>query len=257
MGGLPSLVNLLQADNDTSYHAVQAVAQFAADERYRPMVAAEPGVIELTALLGSQLPHVQQCALSAIANVSFVASAVPPLAASGALAQLGALLFTNDGQVQRMCLTAMCNLLGGAGGSLRVAVWRLLQVGGHMALLTQLSSPSPEAQSQAAMAIGHMCKYKPALQATVQADAVPILARLLHSPNPSVQQQGVYALGQLAAEDATAANAIELAGAVAPLTTLLLSTPSPDVKSQLTGTLANVVRGNWRSVFNVGGFQVI
>jgi len=126
-----------------------------------------------------------------------------------------------------------------------------------MALLTQLSSPSAEAQSQAAMAIGHMSKYKPALQATIAADAVPVLARLLHSAHPSVQQQAVYALGVLAAEDETAASAVQLAGAVAPLTTLLLSTPSPDVKAQLTLTLTHIVRGNWRSVFNVGGFQAL
>jgi len=257
MGGLPPLVNLLQADTDTSYHAVQAVAQFAADERYRPMVAAEPGVVELTALLGSHLQHVQQCALSAIANVSFVPSAVAPLADSGALAQLGMLLFNKDEQVQRMCLTAMCNILGGAGHSLPRAADGLLQVGGHMALLTQLSSHSPEAQSQAAMSIGHMSKYKPALQASLSADAVPVLAKLLHSAHPSVQQQAIYALGVMAAGDEAAASGIQLAGSVAPLTTLLLSSPSPDVKSQLTYTLANAVRGNWRPVFNVGGFQAL
>ena len=44
LGGLPPLVALLQADSDTSYHAVQAVAQFAADERFRPMVAEQPGI---------------------------------------------------------------------------------------------------------------------------------------------------------------------------------------------------------------------
>ncbi|KAL3907275.1 MAG: hypothetical protein SGPRY_010232 [Prymnesium sp.] len=96
--GLPALVNLLQVDTDTSYHAVQAVAQFAADERYRAVVAAEPGVVELTALLSSHSQHVQQCALSAIANVSFVPSVVTPLADSGALAHLGVLLFNKEEQ---------------------------------------------------------------------------------------------------------------------------------------------------------------
>lgn len=86
-------------DTDTSYHAVQAVAQFAADERYRAVVAAEPGVVELTALLSSHSQHVQQCALSAIANVSFVPSVVTPLADSGALAHLGVLLFNKEEQV--------------------------------------------------------------------------------------------------------------------------------------------------------------
>ena len=39
MGGVPSLVALLAAESDSSYHAVQAVAQFAADERYRSVLA--------------------------------------------------------------------------------------------------------------------------------------------------------------------------------------------------------------------------
>ena len=141
MGGLPPLVALLQADSDTSYHAVQAVAQFAADERYRPMVAEQPGIGQLSILLSSHLPHVQSCALSAMANVSFVSASVRPLASSGALAQLRSILFNTDEQAQRMCLTAMCNLLSGAPSSAD----SLLQVGGHMALLTQLSSPSAEA----------------------------------------------------------------------------------------------------------------
>jgi hypothetical protein len=126
-----------------------------------------------------------------------------------------------------------------------------------MALLTQLSSSSPDAQSQAAMALGHMCRYPPAVQALVHADAVPLLAHLLHSPHPSVQLQAVYALGVLAAEDETAANAVQLAGAIAPLTTLLLSSSSPDVKRHLTLTLAHAARGKWRPVFNVGGFQAL
>ena len=39
LGGLAPLASLLQSDPDTAYHAVQAIAQFAADERYRPMLA--------------------------------------------------------------------------------------------------------------------------------------------------------------------------------------------------------------------------
>ena len=107
------------------------------------------------------------------------------------------------------------------------------------------------------MAIGHMCRYKPALQAMLAADAIPVLARLLHSPIPAVQLQAVYALGVFAAEEEAASSAIQLAGAVAPLTTLLLSSASVDVKQHLTLTLAHVVRGSWRAVFNVGGFQAL
>lgn len=125
-----------------------------------------------------------------------------------------------------------------------------------MALIMQLSSGKAEAQSLAAMSIGHVCKYQLALQAVLSADVVPVLTKLLHSAHPSVQQQAIYALGVLASADETAASAVQLAGAIAPLTTLLLSTPSPDVKAHLSATLANAVRGDWRQVFNVGGFQV-
>eukprot|EP00967_Tisochrysis_lutea_P157770 scaffold320952_cov30-Tisochrysis_lutea.AAC.1 len=253
LGGLPGLAALLSSDAETSYHAVQAVAQFAADERFRPVLVDAGAAPPLAALLPSHLPHVQQCALSAVANLSFVASAVGPLCEAGALTHVGQMLFAPDARVQTMCLTTLCNLLQGSPASADA----LLQVGGHMALLTQLSSPSPEAQSQAAMALGHMCRHRDAVHAIVQADAVPLLAQLLHSPHPAVQLQAVYALGVLAAEDETAANAIQLAGAIAPLTTLLLSSSSVDVKQHLTLTLAHAARGNWRPIFNVGGFQAL
>ena len=85
-GALPALVAMLSAESDTSYHAVQAVAQFAADQQYRVSLAETGGLGALTPLLASHLPHVQQCALSALANSSFVPGAVNQLAASGALA---------------------------------------------------------------------------------------------------------------------------------------------------------------------------
>ena len=253
MGGLPSLVALLNGESDTSYHAVQAIAQFAADESYRTSLAETGGLGALTPLLASHLPHVQQCALSAIANVSFVPAAVGQLASSGALAHLGQLLFGAGEADARMVLTALTNILSGAPS----ASDGLLQVGGHMALLTQLSSPVAETQTQAAMCIGHMCRHGVANQAMLQADTVPLLSKLLYSPHPSAQLQAVYALGVMAAEDEAAAQAIALAGAVSPLTTLLLSSASVDVKQHLTLTLAHVVRGEWRSVFNVGGFQAL
>ena len=62
-----------------------------------------------------------------------------------------------------------------------------------MALLTHLSSAQPALQSQAAMALGHMCRYSkgPAAKALLQADTVPLLVQLLHSPHPSVLLQVV------------------------------------------------------------------
>ena len=255
LGGLPAIASLLQSDPDTSYHAVQAVAQFAADERYRSLLPEIGAMAPLAALVASHLPHVQKCALSAVANSSFVPTAAGPLCASGALTQLGQLLFSTDAETQKMCLTTLCNLLGAQGGAAHAE--ELVRVGGHMALLTQLSAPAAEAQAQAAMAIGHMGKQPAALQSLVQADTVPLLCKLLHSAHPSVQLQAVYALGIFAAEDEGAASAIQLAGAVAPLTTLLLSGASVDVKQHLALTLAHVARGNWRPVFNVGGFQAL
>ena len=253
LGGLPGLAALLQADPDTAYHAVQAVAQYAADERYRQMLP-EVGVMgPLAALLASNLEHVQKCAISAIANTSFVPSAVAPLVASGALAHIGQLLFSQEEAVQKMCLTTLCNLLQGDPSSADA----LLQSGGHMALITHLSTPLPETQSQAAMAIGHMSRNKTAVSALLQADAVPLLVQLLHAPDVSVQLQAVYALGGLAAEDEEAASALQRAGAIAPLTTLLLASNAPEVKHQMALTLANAVRGDWRLVFNVGGFQAL
>ena len=75
LGGLPAIASLLQSDPDTSYHAVQAVAQFAADERYRSLLPEIGAMAPLAALVASHLPHVQKCALSAVANSSFVPTA--------------------------------------------------------------------------------------------------------------------------------------------------------------------------------------
>ena len=86
---------------------------------------------------------------------------------------------------------------------------------------------------------------------------VPLLSHLLHSPHPAVQLQTVYALGALAAEEEAAASAVQLAGAVAPLTTLLLSSGAVEVKQHIALTLAHTVRGSWRLVFNAGGFQAL
>lgn len=57
---MPPLVALLSGESDSSYHAVQAVAQFAADERYRATLAESGGMEGLTPLLASHLPHIQQ-----------------------------------------------------------------------------------------------------------------------------------------------------------------------------------------------------
>ncbi|EOD07955.1 hypothetical protein EMIHUDRAFT_453228 [Emiliania huxleyi CCMP1516] len=205
-----SLAALLELDVETSYHAVQAIAQFAADERFRQVLPEAGAIGPLAGLLSSPQPHVQHCALSAVANLSFVPSAVGPLCQSGALTVVGQMLFSHDAAV-----------------------------GGHVALLTQLSSPSPDAQSQAAMSIGHMCRHRPAVQALLQAETVPLLSHLLHSPHPAVQLQTVYALGALAAEEEAAASAVQVAGAVAPLTTLLLSSGAVEVKQHIALTLAH------------------
>ena len=45
------------------------------------------------------------------------------------------------------------------------------------------------------MSVGHMCRYAPALQALMAADAVPLLTTLLHSPSPAVQLQAWLGLG--------------------------------------------------------------
>ena len=111
MGGLAPLAALLQSDPDTAYHAVQAIAQFAADERFRPLLPEVGALPGLVSLLSSHLPHVQQCALSAIANTSFVQQAAAPLCATGVLAHIGQLLFAQDEATQAMCLTALSFLL--------------------------------------------------------------------------------------------------------------------------------------------------
>ena len=204
---------------------MQAIAQFAADERYRPMLPEVGALPGLQALLSSHLPHVQQCALSAIANTSFVPAAAAPLCATGVLAHLGQLLFSAEEATQTMCLTALSNLLGASPQSSDA----LVQVGGHMALLTLLSSPSAETQSQApnpnpipipipspvpilspspsptltltpnpspspspnqaAMLVGHMCRNAPVLQALMAARVVPLLTHLIYSPIEAVQLQ--------------------------------------------------------------------
>ena len=96
LGGLPAIASLLQSAGHVVSGA--AVAQFAADERYRSLLPEIGAMAPLAALVASHLPHVQKCALSAVANSSFVPTAAGPLCASGALTQLGHLLFSTDAE---------------------------------------------------------------------------------------------------------------------------------------------------------------
>ena len=122
------------SDDAARVSMLRVVAAFAADERYRTSLAETGGLGSLTPLLSSHLPHVQQCALSAIANVSFVPGAVNQLASSGALSHLGQMLFGAAEADGKMVLTAITNILS----SCPSAAEALTQVGGHMALITQV-----------------------------------------------------------------------------------------------------------------------
>ena len=83
-----------------------------ADESSQGAVSDDVGIgrhSEVCALARAVAEYMQQCALSAVANTSFVPAAV----ASGALGAIGQLLFAPDEATQKMGLTALFNLLAG------------------------------------------------------------------------------------------------------------------------------------------------
>ena len=120
LGGLPGLVALLSGESDTSYHAVQAVAQFAADEAFR--VSLRMGARRAGA--AAHRRACTQCTLSATLVGPFLPSAVAQLADAGALLQVGQMLFGRRGRDadgphrrhQRARAAARCN---GARGRAR------------------------------------------------------------------------------------------------------------------------------------------
>lgn len=253
-GALPQLVALLGADPELAGAAVQAVAHFASDERFRGTLA-ELGVSHaLATQLSHRSPDVARCALSAVANLSFVESGIPALAAAGVPMRLGELLFGADDATLHMLLAALCNI-GAADPS--DAGTQLLQVGGALGLVTLLNHRDTGLQAQAALLIGQLAQCAPFAQAVGAADATKLLAALLHSPTLDVQMNAVYALGILSGQDDAAARAVEATGAITSLTRMLLGTGEPDSKRRATLALANVVRGQWRQVYNMGGFAAL
>ena len=219
----------LSGDPDTSYHAVQAIAQFAADEAFRTSLA-ETRAGGSTPLLSSHLPHVQQCALSAIANVSFISGAVGQLASSGALAHLGQMLFNAaDPESGRTVLTAICNILKDAP----YASDALLQVGGRrrcsrswgrQARRYRRRRRRASATCAGTAPLYLRCSTRIRSRCSASYYTRRILAR---SSKPSMRSAS-------AAEDEAAASAVALAGAVSPLTTLLLSSSSSQSTSSST-----------------------
>ena len=208
MGGLPTIVSCLSSSSfELPYLLVQTVAQFAADKEYRtPLAEAEGLGASLTRLLASDESHVQQCALSALANISFVPRGAAQLVSSGALGGLGRLL--RETEEVSVPLTAMVNLLAEAPRAsvdsstsctepperlsscttLQSTEIELLSV--CTALLEQLSSADPNYAAQAAMGIGHLCRHAPAmLRAMLEMDTVSLLCKLLHSPHLQPQMQ--------------------------------------------------------------------
>lgn len=253
-GALPQLVALLDADPELAGAAVQAVAHFASDERFRTVLAELGAARGLCSQLGHRNGDVCRCALSAVANLSFVPAAVPALAASGAPLKLGELLFAPDEPSLNMALAALCNLSQADASD---AATQLLQVGGALGLVTLLTHRNPRLQAQAALLLGQLSTCSPFAQAAVAADATQLLSGLLHAPSADVQTNSVYALGILSGQDEAAAHSVEASGGVTALTRIILGNGTADAKRRATLALANVVRGQWRSVYNMGGFAAL
>lgn len=253
-GALPQLVALLVADPELAGAAVQGVAHFAADERFRGSLAELGAAPGLCAQLGHRSADVSRCALSAVANLSFVPAAAPALAACGAPLRLAELLFSLDEGSLGMALAALCNL---SAPDPTEAAQQLLQAGGALGLATLLTHASPRLQAQAALLVGQLSACAPFARAAAAADATQLLSALLHAPSAEVQANAVYALGILSGQDEAAAASVEASGAVTTLTRILLGGGPPDAKRRATLALANIVRGGWRSVYNAGGFAAL
>ena len=147
LGGLPGLVALLSGESDTSYHAVQAVAQFAADEAFRVSLA------ETGALGGSRRcsPRSRTCSSAALRDRQRLLRAVAVAPARGARArsrQLGQMLFSARRGGRGWCSppSPTCSRARRADA----------RAGRRPRRRCSRLSAAPETQTQAAMAIGHM-----------------------------------------------------------------------------------------------------
>jgi len=178
-GVLPQLVSLLDADPELAGAAVQAVAHFASDERFRATLAELGCARALAAQLGHRNADVSRCALSAIANLSFVPAAQPALAAAGAPMRLGEALFAPDEPTLHMALAALLNLSRADASD---AATQLLQVGGALGLVTLLTRPDARLQAQAALLLGQLSACAPFAQAAVAADATQLLGCMRRAP---------------------------------------------------------------------------
>ena len=191
--------------------ATQALAHFAADEATRPQLGSWGALPPLAAQLSASVQpdgRVRACALSALANISFVDA--PALVGAGVLGRLPEALFESDAPTLRMALATLLNLLPAADAATAAP---LAQACAAHAVAALLGHADAELRAQAVGAAAAMSAHPPLAAALAEAGAAATLATLLRS---GADPAAALALGTLA-EASDAARAAALRGGRRPL----------------------------------------
>ena len=232
--------------------ATQALAHFAADEATRPQLGSWGALPPLAAQLSASVQpdgRVRACALSALANISFVDA--PALVGAGVLGRLPEALFESDAPTLRMALATLLNLLPAADAATAAP---LAQAGAAHAVAALLGHADAELRGQAVGAAAAMSAHPPLAAALAEAGAAATLATLLRS---GADPAAALALGTLAeASDAARAAALQ-AGAAHSLAAALLGSADADGRAAVALTLASLVRGEWGPVYDAAGWPAL
>jgi len=250
----------LEREADARRDATQALAHLAADESFRHQLVAWGALPSLCAQLASATQpdaRVRACALSAVANVSFVDAAA--LVAAGALPRLAELLFEGEQATLRMALTALLNLLGATDAG-AVPAAQLLQGGIAHALAALLQHLQADIRQHALIVTSALAVQPPLARALVEAGAVAHTVAAIRAGG-EVLEAGAAALNALlraAGELNEAAHAQAMAaGAPDALGSAVLHAPTAEARGACASALGALTRGDWRGVHERFGWPVV
>ena len=281
----------LEREADARRDATQALAHLAADESFRHQLAAWGALPPLCAQLASAAQpdaRVRACALSAVANVSFVDAAA--LVAAGALPRLAELLFEGEQArarahvhahadarahahaqrtprclptpaqaTLRMALTALLNLLGATDAG-AVPAAQLLQGGIAHALAALLQHLHADIRQHALVVTSTLAAQPPLARALVEAGAVAHAVAAVRAGGEALEA-GAAALNALlraAGELNEAAHAQAMAaGAPDVLGSAVLHAPTAEARGACATALGALTRGDWRGVHERFGWPVV
>ena len=266
VGAPQMLVGVLAAGGAHACHATQALAQFAADERYRGQLAAWGALPPLSNHIGANSQadaRSRAAALSAVANVSYTDAHA--LVSAGAPAKIAELLFETDAPMLRMALSALTNMLlappaeaESQSPAAKIGP-PLMAAGGAHALAILLGSADTEIRAHAASAAAAMASVPALVAALADAGAATALVDIVKAEGPARSGGALAAaraLNAMVVNDA-ARNEARKAGGARALGAALEASDTQEGRTLYALTLASLLRGDWADAFEAAGWQPV